>query len=69
VLAGGGGVLLGILIVLLQEHFKLIMITESLAYPVLFTIQNVFTVFGTIISLGFISSWIASSRVTKNLLD
>ncbi len=69
VLAGGGGVLLGIIIVLIQEHFKLIMITESLAYPVLFTIQNVLIVFGTIVFLGFISSWIASSRVSKKLLD
>ena len=69
VMAGGGGILLGILIVVLQEHFKLVMITESLAYPVVFTIQNVLIVFGTIVSLGFISSWIASSRVTKKLLD
>lgn len=69
VMAGGGGVLLGILIVVLQEHFKLVMITESLAYPVVFSIQNVLIVFGTIVSLGFISSWIASSRVTKKLLD
>jgi lipoprotein-releasing system permease protein len=69
VLGGGGGVLLGILIVLIQEHFQLVMITESLAYPVVFTVQNVLIVFGTIVTLGFISSWIASSRVSKKLLD
>ncbi len=69
VLGGGGGILLGILIVVLQEHFKLVMITESLAYPVVFTIQNVVLVFATIVSLGFISSWIASSRVSKEMLD
>lgn len=69
VLGGGGGILLGIIIVLIQEHFQLVMITESLAYPVVFSFQNVFIVFGTIVSLGFISSWIASSRVTKKLLD
>jgi lipoprotein-releasing system permease protein len=45
------------------------MITESLAYPVVFSIQNVLIVFGTIVALGFISSLIASSRVTKKLLD
>jgi lipoprotein-releasing system permease protein len=69
VLAGGGGILLGIIVVVVQEQFKLIMITESLAYPVVFTIQNMLVVFGTIVTLGFISSWIASSRVGKNLLD
>jgi len=45
------------------------MITESLAYPVVFSIQNVLIVFGTIVALGFTSSLIASSRVTKKLLD
>lgn len=69
VLAGGGGVLLGILIVLIQQKFQVVMITDSLSYPVVFTIQNVLIVFGTIVTLGFISSWIASSRVTKKLLD
>jgi lipoprotein-releasing system permease protein len=63
------GLLLGIIIVLLQQHFELIMITPTLAYPVVFTLQNVIIVFGTIISLGFIASLIASSRVSKKLLD
>jgi len=40
-----------------------------LAYPVVFTFQNVLIVFGTIGLLGFIASLIASSRVTKKLLD
>jgi lipoprotein-releasing system permease protein len=69
VLGGGGGIVLGIIIVLVQEHFKLIMITESLAYPVVFTFQNVLIVFTTIVSLGFISCWIASNRVSKELFD
>ncbi len=69
VFGGIFGLILGIIIVLLQQHFKLIMITPSLAYPVVFSIQNVLIVFGTIVTLGFISSWIASSRVTKKLLD
>jgi lipoprotein-releasing system permease protein len=63
------GLVLGIIIVVIQQHFKLVMITDSLAYPVVFTIQNVLIVFGTIVSLGIISSWIASSRVSKKLLD
>ncbi len=63
------GLALGILIVVLQQHFQLVMITETLAYPVVFTVQNVLIVFLTIVSLGFVSSWIASSRVNKRLLD
>lgn len=63
------GLVLGILIVVIQQQFQLIMITESLAYPVVFTIQNVLIVMGTIVALGFISSLIASSRVTKKLLN
>ncbi|TRX36314.1 ABC transporter permease [Flavobacterium restrictum] len=63
------GLVLGILIVLLQEHFQLIMITPTLAYPVVFTLENVLLVMGTIVILGFIASLIASSRVSKKLLD
>ena len=63
------GLVLGIIIVLIQQQFKVVMITESLAYPVVFSIQNVLIVFATIVALGVIASLIASSRVTKKLLD
>ncbi|MBC7747691.1 MAG: ABC transporter permease [Methylotenera sp.] len=63
------GLVLGIIIVLIQEYFQLIMITPTLAYPVIFSIENVLIVMGTIISLGFIASLIASSRVSKKLLE
>ena len=63
------GLVLGVLIVLIQQQFQVIMITESLAYPVVFTIENTLIVFFTIVTLGFLSSLIASSRVTKKLLD
>lgn len=69
VLGGIIGLVLGIGIVLLQQQFKLVMITESLAYPVVFSFQNVVLVFATIVALGVVSSWIASSRVTKKLVD
>jgi lipoprotein-releasing system permease protein len=49
--------------------FQLVMITPTLVYPVVFTIENVLIVMGTIITLGFIASLIASSRVSKKLLD
>jgi lipoprotein-releasing system permease protein len=45
------------------------MITPSLAYPVLFSIENVLIVLVTIVTLGFTASLIASSRVSKKLLD
>ncbi|NGY36474.1 ABC transporter permease [Flavobacterium sp. XN-5] len=63
------GLVLGIAIVLLQQHFQLVMITPTLAYPVVFTLENVLIVMGTIVTLGFIASLIASSRVSKKLLD
>ncbi|MCF6128565.1 ABC transporter permease [Flavobacterium sp. AS60] len=69
IIGGIIGLVLGIIIVLIQQHFELVMITDSLAYPVVFSVQNVLIVFGTIVALGFISSLIASSRVTKKLLD
>jgi len=63
------GLLLGIAIVLLQQHFELVMITPTLAYPVVFSIENVLIVLATIVTLGFVASLIASSRVSKKLLD
>ncbi len=63
------GLTLGIAIVLLQQRFQWVMITPSLAYPVVFSIENVLVVLATIITLGFLASLIASSRVSKRLLD
>lgn len=69
VLGGIFGLALGSAIVFLQQKFSLVMITPTLAYPVVFSIQNVLVVFFTIALLGFVASWIASSRVTKKLLE
>lgn len=63
------GLALGIILVILQQKFELIMITPTLAYPVVFTVENVLIVMTTIISLGFVASLIASSRVSKKLLE
>ncbi len=62
------GLILGTIIVEAQQQFQFIMITPTLPYPVVFSFQNIMIVFATIVSLGFISSLIASSRVTKKLL-
>ncbi|TDP04139.1 lipoprotein-releasing system permease protein [Flavobacterium sp. 245] len=63
------GLILGVILVLLQQKYSLIMITPTLAFPVVFTIENILIVLGTIISLGFLASLIACSRVSKKLLD
>ena len=63
------GLGLGTIIVLVQEYFQVIMITPTLAYPVIFNFQNIIIVFLTIFLLGFIASFIASSRVSKELLE
>lgn len=63
------GLVLGIILVLLQQQFEIIMITPTLPYPVIFSLKNVFIVLATIGTLGFIASLIASSRVTKKLLE
>nr|WP_217703380.1 FtsX-like permease family protein [Flavobacterium agri] len=65
--AGIFGLALGSIVVLLQQHFKLIMITPTLAYPVVFTFQNIAIVTLTIFGFGFLASLIASSRVHKTL--
>jgi lipoprotein-releasing system permease protein len=68
--AGGTvGLFIGIVIVLIQYYFQVIMITPTLAYPVIFDFQNVIIVLTTIFLLGFIASWIASSRVSQKLFE
>ena len=62
------GLIIGIIIVLIQQYFQVIMITPTLAYPVIFNFQNIAIVFLTIFLLGLIASYIASSRVSKELL-
>ena len=63
------GLVLGSIVVLVQQQFKLVMITPTLAYPVVFSVQNLLIVFATIVSLGFLASLIASSRVSRRLLE
>ena len=59
----------GVILVLLQKKYHLFMITQNLAYPVAFTFLNVFTVIITILVLGFLASKIASSRISKKLVE
>ncbi len=62
------GLAIGIVLVLLQQQFSFLMVTETMAYPVIFSFKNVLIVLLTIVPLGFIASLIASSRVGKSLL-
>ena len=62
------GLILGIVVVLLQQQFGFWMISSTLAYPVKFTFQNIAIVALTIMILGFLASKIASDRVSERLL-
>lgn len=68
VIGGIVGIILGGIIVYAQQKYQWIMITESLPYLVVFSIQNIVIVLVTIVSLGFIASYISSNTVSKKLL-
>ena len=68
VLGGSVGLVLGYLVVMLQQQFSLIMITTSFAYPVMIDVENILIVFVTIALLGVLASRLASSRITKKLI-
>ncbi|MCC1483416.1 ABC transporter permease [Winogradskyella immobilis] len=68
ILSGVIGVTLGLVIVLLQSRFDLVMLTPSLPYPVKFQFINIIVVLATIFFLGIVASRIASQRITKNLI-
>jgi lipoprotein-releasing system permease protein len=66
-LGGVLGLFVGVLIIYAQLQFNMVMITPSLPYPVSLTIKNILIVFVTIMSLGIIASYIASSRIHRAL--
>lgn len=67
-IGGGVGIILGVFIVWLQEFFGLVMITSTLAYPVLLEVQNVILVYTTIIVLGFLAARLAATRINEKLI-
>jgi lipoprotein-releasing system permease protein len=67
-LGGLIGVLIGTLLIVSQLVFGWLKITPSLAYPVEFDPMNLLIVMATIVVLGFISSKIASSRISKKMI-
>lgn len=68
VLGGLIGVILGIIVIFLQQQFNLVMLTPSLPYPVSLEMINALIVLITIIVLGVLASKIASSRISENLV-
>jgi len=69
VIGGGIGLVIGMIIIGLQQHFSLVMITPSLPYPVDLQLANIAVVLVTILTLGIIASRIASQRIAKTQLN
>ena len=63
------GLIVGLIIVIAQEQFSLVMITTTMAYPVALTAANVAIVLATIFVLGILASWIAATRINNSLLQ
>lgn len=63
------GLFLGVVLVLIQQKYELLMITQNIAYPVEFKIQNFIIVAITIMLLGYVSAKIASSRISRRFIE
>ena len=68
VISGIIGVILGLVVVFLQQNLDLVMLTPDLPYPVGIKFLNVIIVLATIFVLGIVASRIASARITKQLI-
>tara|TARA_B110000879_G_scaffold5948_1_gene7787 strand:- start:215 stop:1414 length:1200 start_codon:yes stop_codon:yes gene_type:complete len=68
-IGGGLGLVIGVVVIWLQQHFSLLMITPSLVYPVDLQLVNVGIVLATILVLGALASRIASQRIAKTQLN
>lgn len=63
------GLILGTIIILLQQQFQLITITPTLPFPVEYNITNIVVVLLTLFILGILASRIAAGRVNSKLLE
>ncbi|GAA4116741.1 ABC transporter permease [Aquimarina addita] len=68
VLGASLGLLLGFIIITLQQKLGLLMITPSLPYPTRITAVSFIVVFLTITVIGCVASLLASSRINKRLV-
>ncbi len=62
------GLFIGFIVVIMQQQFSLVMITQKLPYPMSLNLENFLIVFITISVLGIIASKMASARITRNLI-
>lgn len=62
------GLIIGCIVVVLQQQFSLVMITQKLPYPMALSVENCFLVFITITVLGIIASKLASVRISESML-
>jgi lipoprotein-releasing system permease protein len=69
VISGIVGVIIGVIIVIIQQSFNLVMLTPDLPYPVRMNVYNILIVLATIFALGIVASRIASQRITKDLIQ
>lgn len=69
VIGGLIGLGVSLIITVLQKIFGLVMITPSLPYPMTIKFENFIIVFLTITVLGIVASKIASSRITKTMVE
>lgn len=63
------GLIVGVLLVWLQQRLELFMITANIPYPVELRWENFAIVLGTISVLGFVASKIASSRISRAFVN
>ncbi|CAL2090026.1 lipoprotein-releasing system permease protein [Tenacibaculum sp. 190524A05c] len=62
------GLILGVILVIVQQRFELFMITQNIPYPVEFRWTNLLVVMFTIATLGFLAAKIASSRISHSFI-
>lgn len=67
-IGGCVGLIIGLILIVLQQQFNLVMLTPSLPYPVVLNPVNIVIVLVTISVLGLLASKLASSRITKDLI-
>lgn len=60
-----GGLIAGLLIVLLQGKFSLVLINEIDAYPVLIKLKDLLAIAATVIAIGALAAWFPSSRAVS----
>ena len=63
------GLLVGVVLVVLQQNFSFFMISPTLAYPVVLGINNVLFVFCVVVLLGGLASVSVSYYVKKSILQ